>query len=125
MKNAECVGWINLSQNNKWQALLNTAVRLQVPQNAANIWSAEQRITSQEGICSTELRGFSKLRSGFSWFRTRYISRLLWVCNTLTWEVWHTIVSQKHLPNYNNNEGCSSGPWWSSMHFYLVHSRTN
>jgi hypothetical protein len=77
MKNVLCVDWIDLSQNNKWQALVNTVVHLQVPQNAASFWSSEQWISSQEGICSNNLRRFSKLRSGFSWFRTKNISWLL------------------------------------------------
>jgi len=30
-------------------------------------------------------------------------------------EVSHMNVLQKHLVNYNKREGCTSGPWWSSV----------
>jgi hypothetical protein len=47
----ERVYWINMA------ALVNTAVTLQVPQNAGNFLTTENILASQKGLCSMESFG--------------------------------------------------------------------
>jgi len=47
--------WIDLAQDtDRWRALVNVIMNLQVPQNAGNFWTRENWLASQEGLCSME-----------------------------------------------------------------------
>ena len=48
--------WIDLAQDrDRWRDIVNSIIKLQVPQNAENFLIAEELLASQEGLCSVEL----------------------------------------------------------------------
>jgi len=48
--------WIDLAQDgNRWQAVVNMAVKLRFLENVGVAWLAEELLTSQEGIWCMKL----------------------------------------------------------------------
>jgi hypothetical protein len=47
--------WIDLAHDrDRWRALVNGIIDLRVPQNTGNFVTAENRLASQEVLCSME-----------------------------------------------------------------------